>query len=131
MPRQAQEHLRCQISSFYIKPQQTNLTSRMRVVVKYRLSTSNHNPRGTAGGSPYVVKYRLSTSNHNVKSVAVKTCPVVKYRLSTSNHNSSSVIAANLLLSNIVFLHQTTTSTGGHCVRWRCQISSFYIKPQL
>ena len=77
-----------------------------------------------------VVKYLFSTSNHNLslgKGIADR---VVKYLFSTSNHNSLCPALALLVLSNIFFLHQTTTAS----MSWRswnsCQISFFYIKPQ-
>ena len=76
----------CQISSFYIKPQPMELNC--------------------------------------------ATCCVVKYLLSTSNHNLLRKTERKNLLSNIFFLHQTTTVLRSLPVCPSCQISSFYIKPQ-
>ncbi len=56
---------------------------------------------------------------------------VVKYLFSTSNHNIGTFKLNNFLLSNISFLHQTTTGTTGNISIQCCQISLFYIKPQL
>ena len=165
----------CQISSFYIKPQHSVCAVRITLVVKYRLSTSNHNDSSLPCFAESVVKYRLSTSNHNEDLRIYTPASVVKYRLSTSNHNLrgyrknnyivvkyrlstsnhnplrrservgllSNIVFLHqtttlwivsrvfVLLSNIVFLHQTTTRSGYMCSYRSCQISSFYIKPQL
>ena len=77
----------CQISLFYIKPQQKHFHLFCNSVVKYLFSTSNHN------------KHK---SHHRTKLV-------VKYLFSTSNHNKLLVLQKHLKLSNISFLHQTTT----------------------
>ena len=56
----------CQISSFYIKPQPSWVLLRRPTIVKYLLSTSNHNHGVTHSFSSIIVKYLLSTSNHNL-----------------------------------------------------------------
>ena len=120
----------CQISSFYIKPQPNTYSCVIHSVVKYRLSTSNHNHILCLLLLFLVVKYRLSTSNHNNSLKSSSNTSVVKYRLSTSNHNFTVVKIVVKMLSNIVFLHQTTTSSSLGSHQRSCQISSFYIKPQ-
>ena len=56
---------------------------------------------------------------------------IVLYRLSTSNHNCKLYLTDTILLSYIVFLHQTTTLVCTLILLPYCLISSFYIKPQL
>ncbi len=56
---------------------------------------------------------------------------VVLYLVSTSNHNNSLLVNLSLVLSYILFLHQTTTLVGLELVLQGCLISCFYIKPQL
>ena len=56
--------------------------------------------------------------------------PVVKYLFSTSNHNGVSAAICAKVLSNISFLHQTTTRACDGFLSRGCQISLFYIKPQ-
>ena len=56
----------CLISSFYIKPQHICISHIGRMIVLYRLSTSNHNLEAEAGKYLAIVLYRLSTSNHNL-----------------------------------------------------------------
>ena len=102
--------LNCLISSFYIKPQLITCQYLFCVIVLYRLSTSNHNGAVVAPVVNVIVLYRLSTSNHNVSTQDLTPASIVLYRLSTSNHNSSTPVCIALILSYIVFLHQTTTS---------------------
>ena len=98
----------CLISSFYIKPQPVIVQQSRNVIVLYRLSTSNHNSATSDLASLSIVLYRLSTSNHN-------------WLISN---------LITLLLSYIVFLHQTTTGAWHRLYKFHCLISSFYIKPQ-
>ena len=123
---------RCILSKFYIKPQRKRQTRRIRRVVSYRNSTSNHNVlvndfapvllylieilhqtttarRNTRKSMP-VVSYRNSTSNHNAATRSPSRCGVVSYRNSTSNHNSCLCISEETALYLIEILHQTTTS---------------------
>ena len=100
-------------------------------VVKYLLSTSNHNCPLLIKEGFSVVKYLLSTSNHNRKERPQNQLFVVKYLLSTSNHNGAAFYNQAMQLSNIFFLHQTTTGRYERNHIRGCQISSFYIKPQL
>ena len=99
----------CQISLFYIKPQLMALLEIRLLVVKYHFSTSNHNTHQESKEKGHVVKYHFSTSNHNYNGM-VKSCDT---------------------LSNITFLHQTTTLKVIVSISRSCQISLFYIKPQL
>ena len=147
------KHLRsCQISLFYIKPQQTCYPHFDFIVVKYLFSTSNHNGLVFEIIGRCVVKYLFSTSNHNSHAHSFGASAVVKYLFSTSNHNIELASLFLSSLSNISFLHQTTTlqAAGAHrsqlsnisflhqtTTKWRlrlplysCQISLFYIKPQ-
>ena len=78
-----------------------------------------------------VVKYHFSTSNHNIESGCFDSLLVVKYHFSTSNHNQWLRTSCVYRLSNIIFLHQTTTTPIHPRLFQRCQISFFYIKPQL
>ena len=100
----------CQISLFYIKPQQQWTEGNFSLIVKYHFSTSNHNVivkeffRGT------IVKYHFSTSNHNLLYGCAVRPLIVKYHFSTSNHNRINIPPYTSLLSNITFLHQTTTN---------------------
>ena len=55
----------CILSKFYIKPQLCLYALRLRTVVSYRNSTSNHNTRHSSVNTNTVVSYRNSTSNHN------------------------------------------------------------------
>ena len=100
--------LYCLISLFYIKPQQSAL----------------------APFDFFIVSYLFSTSNHNAVGIEVLGLKIVSYLFSTSNHNKPVEIDANIQLSHISFLHQTTTwaRTGGEDTD--CLISLFYIKPQ-
>ena len=103
--------------------------------------------------SSYAILYRLSTSNYNIQAQHLAHHLIILYRLSTSNHNWTYLSMYSVLLSYIVFLHQTTTpvrssaqspqlsyivflhqtTTIGWIARCieNCLISSFYIKPQL
>ena len=99
----------CLISSFYIKPQLVLLRTVWRDIVLYRLSTSNHNLKVYDSPGATIVLYRLSTSNHNYHLLWRYFPQIVLYRLSTSNHNLGFLIIGIELLSYIVFLHQTTT----------------------
>ncbi len=121
----------CLISVFYIKPQldalygfdlavvlylfSTSNHNRDRhppdgaSVVLYLFSTSNHNQADILGREVTVVLYLFSTSNHNRQSETVLLVHVVLYLFSTSNHNFNSFGIADLQLSYICFLHQTTT----------------------
>ena len=99
-------------------------------VVKYLFSTSNHNSLVAMVETSYVVKYLFSTSNHNGAGVATGSPQVVKYLFSTSNHNQGNATLCYSELSNISFLHQTTTERSNHRNQRSCQISLFYIKPQ-
>ena len=58
-----------------------------------------------------IVLYRLSTSNHNQYKLDFSNDSIVLYRLSTSNHNYAPLPNETILLSYIVFLHQTTTNS--------------------
>ena len=60
------DNLNCLISSFYIKPQPAHGLRRLRQIVLYRLSTSNHNQGQRTTNRARIVLYRLSTSNHNL-----------------------------------------------------------------
>ena len=99
----------CQISLFYIKPQLQKFHFGYFLVVKYLFSTSNHNVIGVDAAYGAVVKYLFSTSNHNVVHGHGYGQYVVKYLFSTSNHNFDSMTKKYYELSNISFLHQTTT----------------------
>ena len=77
-----------------------------------------------------VVKYLFSTSNHNTSASIFFDCSVVKYLFSTSNHNCLDGLNERHELSNISFLHQTTTAQVIKKYEDGCQISLFYIKPQ-
>ena len=99
----------CQISFFYIKPQLLLRLGFRYIVVKYHFSTSNHNHCG-ATHSP------LWLSN------------IIFLHQTTTCYTSFLPFA---LLSNIIFLHQTTTLEYKRISTNCCQISFFYIKPQL
>ena len=58
----------------------------------------------------YAILYRLSTPNHNCCQCDAHRSGIVLYRLSTSNHNMQPTRSNLVVLSYIVFLHQTTTS---------------------
>ena len=77
----------CILSKFYIKPQPKATHKRVRYVVSYRNSTSNHNFRCRRECYHGVVSYRNSTSNHNSYRALLEEFAVVSYRNSTSNHN--------------------------------------------
>ena len=78
----------------------------------------------------YAILYRLSTPNHNCCQCDAHRSGIVLYRLSTSNHNMQPTRSNLVVLSYIVFLHQTTTRVHSSSRCWHCLISSFYIKPQ-
>ena len=101
------------------------------MVVLYRYSTSNHNADTEGSETSAVVLYRYSTSNHNSWWKSLCRTAVVLYRYSTSNHNLRGVKAADVELSYIVILHQTTTTFVVMLGISSCLISLFYIKPQL
>ena len=101
--------LRCQISLFYIKPQQ------QLVIAKDKSSCQI---------SLFYIKPQLCKGTTCVNVV-------VKYLFSTSNHNMPWCDILLVALSNISFLHQTTTLVLRHLLWLCCQISLFYIKPQL
>ena len=98
----------CQISLFYIKPQLFFIERALKVSCQISLF--------------YIKPQRPPISGASRK--------VVKYLFSTSNHNPDKRIQNFTMLSNISFLHQTTTK--GFCIghTLSCQISLFYIKPQ-
>ena len=98
----------CILSKFYIKPQLRRFNERLRHVVSYRNSTSNHN---------------------NVLYNAIRSA-VVSYRNSTSNHNSRTPLNTFPVLYLIEILHQTTTPPFLSLLLLRCILSKFYIKPQ-
>ena len=100
------------------------------LIVKYHFSTSNHNKVVRAWILRAIVKYHFSTSNHNPIFVDIDLRSVVKYHFSTSNHNLKGAVLVWVPLSNITFLHQTTTQSINKQIYEYCQISLFYIKPQ-
>ena len=130
----------CIISSFYIKPQPSCSKSRLKSVVLYLHSTSNHNtflrthPRLNCCiiSSFYikpqllqyheviaaVVLYLHSTSNHNWSGSPVSSLYVVLYLHSTSNHNCG--FRSNAAKSVVLYLH----STSNHNL-WRDEIFCF------
>ncbi len=142
----------CILSKFYIKPQLGNGKTKVRAVVSYRNSTSNHNIWLAKGTHQRVVSYRNSTSNHNCAWSASSLVAVVSYRNSTSNHNFTCDISTNSALYLIEILHQTTTvgdfrrfAAGLYLIEilhqtttlirsflplLSCILSKFYIKPQ-
>ena len=77
--------------------------------ILYRLSTSNYNIQAQHLAHHLIILYRLSTSNHNLCRFRSSIGRIVLYRLSTSNHNWTYLSMYSVLLSYIVFLHQTTT----------------------
>ena len=81
--------------------------------------------------SSYAILYRLSTSNYNIQAQHLAHHLIILYRLSTSNHNWTYLSMYSVLLSYIVFLHQTTTLSRPLPPLKDCFISSFYFKPQL
>ncbi len=121
----------CQISFFYTKPQLDLEYKELNMVVKYPFSTPNHNVGNFFKNAGGVVKYPFSTPNHNVGDITLTDSQVVKYPFSTPNHNPYSSYIYNLgvvkypfstpnhndgndtgikeQLSNILFLHQTST----------------------
>ena len=120
------KHLRsCQISLFYIKPQQTCYPHFDFIVVKYLFSTSNHNGLVFEIIGRCVVKYLFSTSNHNSHAHSFGASAVVKYLFSTSNHNPLPIALKESWLSNISFLHQTTTSSAAGVKGWSLSNISF------
>ena len=77
----------CILFHFYIKPQLQPCILRVRCVVSYSISTSNHN-------------LNIDAYNRN---------QVVSYSISTSNHNEFLQTLKSWVLYLIPFLHQTTT----------------------
>ncbi len=120
----------CQISLFYIKPQLANInkptTNCCQIslfYIKPQLGTETHVLRAGCQISLFYIKPQLSVLLFNGYYV-------VKYLFSTSNHNLYTTSTPKVWLSNISFLHQTTTSNCFLTPNHRCQISLFYIKPQ-
>ena len=68
---------------------------------------------------------------NSIHGVDILRYVVVLFRLSTSNHNHGAIWSNFIILSYIVFLHQTTTLLQLSRSPADCLISSFYIKPQL
>ena len=122
--------MRCILSKFYIKPQRHRVSDRLKCVVSYRNSTSNHNFDDCAFFHFCVVSYRNSTSNHNCFVTLVS--PSSLYLIEILHQTTTALrrLEAFLRLYLIEILHQTTT--GSNCI-WRpssCILSKFYIKPQ-
>ena len=67
---------------------------------------------------------------NSIHGVDILRYVVVLFRLSTSNHNHGAIWSNFIILSYIVFLHQTTTLLQLSRSPADCLISSFYIKPQ-
>ena len=107
-PKFSKTQICCQISFFYIKPQPT-------------VATVLHVSRCQI--SFFYIKPQL-------KADSTVSTDVVKYLFSTSNHNLLAMLEILVVLSNIFFLHQTTTQFLNDICKFCCQISFFYIKPQ-
>ena len=120
----------CLIASFYIKPQLSRRPSPSppdclisSFYIKPQPWTSCGSSHSDCLISSFYIKPQLWTGTD-------RTDTIVLYRLSTSNHNLLFVFSSFLLLSYIVFLHQTTTVAVSLSTCCNCLISSFYIKPQ-
>ena len=122
---------RCILSKFYIKPQQFVEACRVRLVVSYRNSTSNHNRESVTRLDTPVVSYRNSTSNHNsvLHSFSNLSLYLIEILHQTTTESSNQLEPQGLYLIEI--LHQTTTKRVANSLDRGCILSKFYIKPQL
>ena len=121
----------CLISSFYIKPQQTQVLMSLTFYclissfyIKPQLQWCfNHNLS--------IVLYRLSTSNHNLLSVS---CPCTSYCLISSFYIKPQLsgfgveFVIDCLISSFYIKPQPFALSS--IVNENCLISSFYITPQ-
>ena len=98
----------CILSKFYIKPQLWLVPLRLRGVVSYRNSTSNHNCVRPLGRhfKLYLIEILHQTTTNGFRS------------------------EGNVVLYLIEILHQTTTAMFRSIYKKSCILSKFYIKPQ-
>ena len=120
----------CILFHFYIKPQQTSRTRRVRMVVSYSISTSNHNNlvRIISFILLYLIPFLHQTTTMDdvsAKTISLYLIPFL-HQTTTSPNNAFSWFALYL----IPFLHQTTTFRVKGSRRYSCILFHFYIKPQ-
>ena len=143
----------CILSKFYIKPQLAPSCSRLKRVVSYRNSTSNHNSGVgvNATMSLYLIEILHQTTTqieHDVSRAKLYLIEIL-HQTTTSLHQQFQIFKLYLIeilhqtttvllvlralpmLYLIEILHQTTTDPALAFPLDRCILSKFYIKPQL